>query len=228
MYRAVSIAAIVALGACSHSFGERAHEQFHRSIDAGTAPLVRVDNVAGSVTIEARPGGAVDVVATKYARDEQQLRSVTIDVRQSDGTVAIATTYHAALTRAGVRYRIGVPAGASLRISNVAGAVDIAGVGGDIRVETQAGEIAVDAGTVSGKRTIGLHATTGAVTLSIAPGSDASVEAQSTIGDFATDISGITSSRENLVGVRGGGRIGNGSAQIRLTTTTGAIALRER
>ncbi len=227
MYRAVSIAAIVALGACSHSFGERAHEQFHQSVDAGAAPLVRVDNVAGSVTIEARPG-AVDVAATKYARDEQQLRLVTIDVHQSGGTVAIATTYHAALNRAGVRYRIGVPAGASLRISNVAGAVDIAGVDGDIRVETQAGEIAVDAGTVRGKRTIDLHATTGAVTLSVARGSDASVEAQSTIGDFATDISGITSSRENLIGVRGSGRIGNGSAQIRLTTTTGAIALRER
>ena len=227
MYRAVYIAAIVALGACSHSFGERAHEQFHQSVDAGAAPLVRVDNAAGSITIEARPG-AVDVAATKYARDEQQLHLVTIDVHQSDGTVAIATTYHAALTRAGVRYRIGVPAGASLRISNVAGAVDIAGVDGGIRVETQAGEIAVDAGTVRAKRTIDLHATTGAVTLSIARGSDASVGAQSIIGDFATDISGITSSRENLIGVRGVGRIGNGSAQIRLTTTTGAIALRER
>ena len=87
--------------------------------------------------------------------------------------------------------------------------------------------IAANVGRVGGDRSIDLRATTGAVTLTIAPGSSATVEANSTVGDFASDVPGMTGEREHIVGARGVGTIGSGSARIRLTTTTGAIALRE-
>jgi hypothetical protein len=216
------------LQACTAAFGERARESVHRTIAAGSAPIVRVDNVAGAVRIDGWNKPIVDVQATKYGSDEGELRSIAIDVSRQADEIAIVTRYGGGVHRGGVRYRISVPSGASLRISNVAGAVDLAGVAGDIDVETQAGEITADAGIVRGSRSIDLRATTGAITLTIAPGSSARVEAQSTVGDFSSNVPGVTQERRNIVGAGGGGTIGSGSARIRLTTTTGAIALRQR
>ncbi|MBV8067238.1 MAG: DUF4097 family beta strand repeat protein [Candidatus Eremiobacteraeota bacterium] len=216
------------LGACSGSFGERVHENVHRTIAAGSAPVVRVENVAGTVRVEGLSRATVDVQATKYGYDAAQLRSVGIDVSPEDGGVSIVTRYGNDSHGGGVRYRIEVPIDASLRIGNIAGAVELAGVRGNIEIETQAGEITADAGVVSGTRSIDLRATTGAVNLTIARGSSARVEAYSTVGDFNTDVPGLAQQREHIVGARGGGTIGSGSAHIRLSTTTGAIALKQR
>jgi len=217
-----------ALQACSGGLGERVRENVHRTVAAGGAPIVRVDNVAGAVRIDGWNKPFVDVQATKYGYDEAELRSIAIDVGRQGDEVTVVTRYTGGVHGGGVRYRIAVPAGASMRISNIAGAVDSSGVRGDLDVETQAGKITADAGIVSASRSIDLRATTGAITLTIAPGSSARVEAESTVGDFSSDIPGVSQERRNIVGSRGGGVIGSGSAQIRLSTTTGAIVLRQR
>lgn len=216
------------LQACSGAFGERARESVHQSIAAGNAPTVRVDNVAGAVRIDGWSKPFVDVQATKYGSDDRELRSIAIDVGRQGDEIAIATRYSGGVHGGGVRYRIAVPADASLRVSNVAGAVDFAGVRGNLDAETQAGEITADAGNVDGNRSIDLRATTGAIRLTISRGGSARVEAESTVGDFSSDVPGISQERRNIVGSRGGGTIGSGSARITLTTTTGAIALRQK
>jgi DUF4097 and DUF4098 domain-containing protein YvlB len=213
---------------CTGDFGDRVREEFHQSIAAGGSPAVRVENVAGTVRIDGSSRSDIDVTATKYGHDADELRNVSIAVRREGSGVVIATNYTGGGHAGGVRYRILLPADASVDVGNVAGAVDIAGVRANVNVETQAGAIGVDAGTVAGSRTVNLRATTGAITLRIAPNSSARVDASSTVGAFDSDIPGITHQRENLVGARGGGTIGSGSALIRLSTTTGAIALRER
>jgi hypothetical protein len=216
------------LQACSGAFGERARENVHQSIAAGSAPAVRIDNVAGTVRIDGWSKPIVDVQATKYGSNESELRSIAIDVARQGDEIAIATRYSGGVHGGGVRYRISVPSGASLHITNVAGAVDFEGVRGNLDVETQAGEITADAGNVAGNRSIDLRATTGAIKLTIAPGSSAKVTAESTVGDFSSDIPGVSQERRNIVGSRGEGTIGSGSARISLSTTTGAIALREK
>jgi hypothetical protein len=228
MTRVFPAAALLALGACNGSFDQRVHEDVHQTIAAAPAAPIHVENVAGSVRVVGWSKAAVDIQATKYGYDEQALRAVTIGVRKEGDAIFIQTSYGGGTHSGGVRYRLSVPTGASLDISNIAGAVDINGVSGDVRVETQAGEITADAGRVAGNRSIDLQATTGAIKLSIAPGSSATVDGSSTVGAFASDIPGISTSRENIVGMRASGRIGSGSAHIAITTTTGAIALRER
>ncbi len=225
MIRFVGPVAIVALAACSGAFGERAREDFHQAIGTGAGATVHVDNVAGSVKVDAWTKSIVDVRATKYGNDAAQLRSVKIDVRNAGKDVFIKTNYEG-LRHGEVRYRLVVPAGASLDISNVAGAVDLAGVTGDVTVETQAGAITADVGRVAGNRAIDLRATTGAVDLSIAPNSDATIAASSTVGDVSSRIPGVPASRENLIGARANGAIGSGSGRVRVGTTTGAITLR--
>ncbi len=215
------------LSACTSSFGN-VNETVHRTVSAGASPAVRVENVAGIVQVDAWHRSDVDVVATKYGRDAQALRDVTIDVHSDSSGVSIVTNYGGGTRNGGVRYRVHVPGDASLRIGNVAGAVKIGGVRGNISVETQAGEIAADLGKVAGDRSIDLHATTGAISLWISPESSAAIEASSTVGAFASNLPGMTQTRENLVGVRASGTIGSGSARIRLATTTGAVAINQR
>jgi hypothetical protein len=218
----------LAVPACNGAFGERMHETVHRTIAAGGTAVVRVDNIAGSVRVDGWNKPLIDVQATKYGHDVDELRSIAIDAARQGDEIAIATRYGGGVHGGGVRYRISAPSAASLRISNVAGAVDVAGMEGDLDVETQAGKISADAGIVRANRSIDLRATTGAITLTIAPGSSARVAAQSTVGAFSSAIPGITHERQNIVGSGGGGTIGSGSARIRLATTTGAIALREK
>jgi len=228
--RAFSIAIVLPLmlQACSGAFGERVHESVHRTVVSGDAPAVRVDNVAGAIRIDGWNRPLVDVQATKYGYDERELSGISIDAGREGDEIIVATRYGGGVHGGGVRYRIAVPYGASLHVGNVAGTVDVAGVRGDVAVETQAGQITADAGVVRGNRSVDLRATTGAIALTIAPGSSARVEAESTVGDFSSDVPGITQGRRNVVGSRGGGTIGSGSATIRLATTTGAIALREK
>jgi DUF4097 and DUF4098 domain-containing protein YvlB len=227
--RAILLLAAVVQTACTAEFGDRVREQFHQAVPTSGTPAVHVDNIAGSVRISAWAKPSVDVQATKYGSDADQLRGITIDVRGEGNGVFVTTRYSGAERRGGgVRYTISVPTGASLRITSVAGLVDVSGVSGDVTVQAQAGAITANVGKVEGERSIDLSATAGAIALSIAPGSNASVDARSIVGAFASEIPGLEQSRENLVGARASGKIGSGTARIRLSTTTGAIALRER
>src|SRR5262249_36838889 len=126
----------------------------------------------------------------------------------------------------GVRYVISVPADASLDVNNSTGAIRIDAVGGDVTAVTQTGEVSAGVGRVAAQRSVDLTATTGSVRLTIGAGSDARVEAKTTIGDVSSDFDSIVSERRNVVGASASGKLGNGSASIRLTTTTGAISLR--
>ncbi|HEX3670897.1 MAG TPA: DUF4097 family beta strand repeat-containing protein [Candidatus Cybelea sp.] len=225
---ATAFAIISALSGCTAASGERIREQVHQSIAADASSAVEIDNIAGSVQVEGWPRPLVDVQATKYGYDAEELRGVAIEVRREGAGISIATRYASGVHGGGVRYVVSVPEGASLRVSNDAGTVDVDNVSGNLVVETQAGKITADAGRVGANRSISLRATTGAISLTIAPGSDATVDAASTVGNFSSDIPGVTKTRENIVGARGGGTIGNGSGRIHLETTTGAIALRQR
>jgi hypothetical protein len=217
--------ALVALAACSGASGERASEEFHQSIAANSRATVHVDNVAGSVNVDSWSKPSVDVRATKFGRTPAELRSVMIDVRRDGNDVYVKTSFEG-LNHGGVRYRITVPANASVQISNIAGGVAVAGVSGDVTVATQAGAITANAGRVGEDRSIDLHATTGEVHLTVAPDSSARVDASSTVGAITSRIPGVAASRENLVGARASGLIGAGSGRIRVSTTTGAITLR--
>ncbi len=222
------LAAMLSLSACAGATEGRVHEQVHQTIPASPAAIVHVDNIAGEIRVRGWQKPSVDVTATKYGYDADELRAIAIGAHVEGNEVFIVTTYSSGMTRGGVRYDISVPAGASVRIGNVAGVVAVSGVTGDVEVDTQTGTIDADVGKVADARSIDLHATTGAITLSIAPGSSASVDAGSTVGAFSSDVPGVTERRENLVGAKASGRIGSGSATIRLRTTTGAISLRER
>lgn len=219
-------AALVALAACS--LGPEIHETLHQSIPATGTPTVHVSNVAGTMKISAwsRPG--IDLLARKSAHSPAGLRNIHIDVRTQGHDVFITTHYAGADRSGGVSYTIAVPADAALDLRNVAGTITVRGVRGNVTAATQAGTIGANLGKVAQNRAVDLSATTGTVDLTIARDSDATVTAHSTVGAISSDFASVSENRSNLVGSDASGKIGSGSATIRLTTTTGAITLKAR
>jgi hypothetical protein len=205
--------------------GTQVRERFHQAVPAPAAPLVRIDNSVGEVRVKGWQRHTVDIEAIKSASSEEALNNIEIAVQSQGNTITIATKYHG-FGNGGVRYVISVPQAASLDVNNSTGTVRIDGVSGNVAAVTQTGEVNADLGRVAGQRSVDLTATTGSVRLTVGADSDARVEAKTSIGDVSSDFDSIVSERRNVVGASASGRIGNGSASIRLTTTTGAISLR--
>ncbi|HZZ00054.1 MAG TPA: DUF4097 family beta strand repeat-containing protein [Candidatus Baltobacteraceae bacterium] len=222
MTRLLAVASLFALCACT---GSQVREQVHKSVSTGAAPAVRIDNAVGEIRVTGSQKHTIDVEAVKTGMSVEAVRNIDIDVQAIGNAVTIATKYHG-FGNGGVSYTISVPAGASLDVTNATGEIRIEGIDGDVKAVTQTGSVQANVGRVSARRSIDLTATTGSIKLQIGPQSDARVEARSNIGDVSSDFSSIQSSRQNVVGASASGSIGSGTATIRLTTTTGSIALR--
>lgn len=223
MIRFLTLAVLsTALLACS---GAQFRETVHKSVATGAAPVVHVDNSVGSIQITGWQKQTIDIEAVKTGMSVDAVRNIDIDVQSQGNTVTIATKYRS-FGNGGVRYTISVPAGASLDVKNATGTIRIENVDGDVTAATQTGEVNATLGRVAQRRAIDLTATTGSVRLDIDPHSDARVEAATTVGSVSSDFPSVASTRQNVVGASASGTIGHGSASIRLTTTTGSIALR--
>jgi len=223
--RSLALATIwIALSGCS---GTQVREHVHKSISVGSAPSVRIDNAVGQIRVTGWQQNTIDIEAVKDGMSLDAVRNIDIDVQTNGNDVTIATKYHG-FGNGGVAYTISVPAGSSLDIANSTGEIRIEGVDGDVKATAQTGSVVVNAGRVSAKRSIDLTATTGSIKLAIDSHSDARVDARASLGDVKSDFPSVESSRQNVVGASASGTIGRGSASIRLTTTTGSIALLQR
>ena len=225
--------ALVGLSGCIGHLGNstRVREPFQQSVAVEGTPTIDLNNVAGKVRISGWSKPIVDVSGEKSGPDQDALRNINVEVRKDGSTVYVSTHYGDAshgihFSSGGVNYTIHAPVGSNLKITNVAGSVNVDDVGGSVSVDTQAGTIDASLPRLDGKHAVTLNATTGSITLHIPKDSNAVVQAKSTVGSFTSDF-GINSSREN-VGAVANGTIGTGGAPVKLTTTTGSIALNTR
>lgn len=186
---------------------------------------LRIENTVGAVRVIAWNKPEVAVTAVKSANSTEALKNIRIDVQHSGSMVSVTTRYAQPSDEGGVEYSISAPAGSSLNVNNTTGAVNLAGFSGNVDVQTETGEVKATLSRVAGNRSIKLHVTTGAITLTVPRDTSATVHARSTVGNFSSDFS-IASTRANVVGATADGKIGSGSGRIDLSTTTGAIALR--
>jgi DUF4097 and DUF4098 domain-containing protein YvlB len=225
MIRSLALASLwVLLCGCS---GTQVREHVHKSVSTGAAPSVRIDNAVGAIRVTGWQKKTIDIEAVKDGMSMDAVHNIDIDVQTNGNDVTIATKYHAFGT-GGVSYTISVPAGASLDITNSTGEIRVSNIDGDVRAKAQTGSVDANVGRVSGNRSIDLTARTGSIKLAIDAHSDARVEARASLGDVSSDFPSVESSRQNVVGASASGRIGAGSASIRLTTTTGSIAVLQR
>lgn len=229
MRQLAALLGLLTLCGCMGGFSEnRAHERFDQTLPAAGVTELHLQSVAGTVSIRAWEKPQIRIEAVKSAPDAGALKALHVTVRQSGSTVEVGTQYDAGfgISRGGVEYTIMVPAAVNLQVENTAGTVEIAGMTGNVSADAKAGTIEATMGKAGGDQNINLATTTGTVTLRIPKHSDATVTARSMVGTVESDFPSVTRTRNNLIGSGGSGKIGNGSAAIKLTTTTGTIDLR--
>jgi DUF4097 and DUF4098 domain-containing protein YvlB len=122
--------------------GERTSQTFK----VGETGSLRVDNLAGDITVTGTTGGDIQVETVKYARGatdseaRQRFRDVDVSYQKVGGRVEIETS-HRPNARAWVAYTIAVPAGTAVDLKSVSGDVRVSNVRGEVRAESVSGDI---------------------------------------------------------------------------------------
>lgn len=218
----IAVCALLLVTACSSY--EDAHTAFHASVNTGPAPTVTISNVVGEISVQPSDANAVNIAATKYASKESDLANIDVSARLTKGGVLVQTRYLSDKT-GGVRYDVIVPRGASIDVTNTTGTIKVGAVSSNVVVHTATGTIDANLGRIAANRSIDLKSDTGTIVLHMASDSSANVSASSALGSVSSDFESIATARNNIVGSRAGGRVGGGTATVRLQVGTGTIAI---
>lgn len=218
------------LPACSESYGgDRVHEHSRQNIPAANVLSIRVANVSGHVVITAAKTNAISVDAMKNANDLDAISRTHIDVSRDVDQVRIETRYDeqgglfSHRNGASVDYDIRVPANVDVGVDNVSGPIRFAGMTGNVRANDVSGSVQAMVGRVSGTRSIQLNDVSGGIDAVIAKDSDARLEARTVSGAIHAFFP--ASVRKGFVGEVLDGRLGRGTAFVRLSAVSGGITI---
>jgi hypothetical protein len=238
---ACSLAASLVLTSCIHGdFGMR----FRATVDE-TRPLpahgeLSLENTNGTVRLTTWDEPRVRIEAVKHAGSERALEELKVEIVGEGDRVSVRTRYPRGRWMGGagkVDYRVSVPRGARVRVSNVNGRVEVDGVGGAVKASTVNGSVdvteaggEVEASAVNGSVEVAvarvdpsgrseLSTTNGSVRLTLPREASADVEAHTVNGSVGCDfeLADERKSRRKLEG-----RIGSGGARFELGTVNGS------
>lgn len=145
-----SLAALVSLGGLfavrslnldSVDLGALSRERLEQSFEVGDAPVLDIQNFAGSVTVRPGDSGAVHVVAAKRAGTQRSLDRIKITVSEQGGGLSIRSRVSPPVSNASVELEITTPADTRLNVDTGAGAVEVRGITGPISVDSGAGQV---------------------------------------------------------------------------------------
>lgn len=249
-----TLCALLALAVGAHASDHRGvlTEEFHQTYPITSDGRVELDNINGPVHISSWDRNEVKVDAVKYADTKERLDEAKIEVQAGKESVSIRTRYpdHDHTWNRGshdnpasVEYTLTVPRTARLdEINLVNGALDVAGVSGEVRASCvngrlEAHELAgrAELSTVNGRltaefrqlggQTVELNSVNGAVDLTIPSDSNAEVEASTVSGGIDNDF-GLPVNHHRFVGHDLKGEIGNGGTHIKLSDVNGRVEIR--
>jgi len=238
---ACSLAASLVLTSCiGGDFGM----SFRASVDE-TRPLpangeFSLENVNGTVELATWDEPKVRIEAVKHAASERALEELKVEIVGEGDRLSVRTRYPRPRSMGGagkVDYRVSVPRGARVRVSNVNGRVQVNGVGGAVKASTVNGSVdvtgaggGVEASAVNGSVEVAmarvdpagrsqLSTTNGSVRLTLPREASADVLAHTVNGSVGCDfeLAGASKSRRKLEG-----RIGSGGARFELGTVNGS------
>ena len=182
----------------------------------------------------------VRIEAVKHAASERALEELKVEIVGEGDRLSVRTRYPRARWMGGagkVDYRVSVPRGARVRVSNVNGRVEVDGVGGAVKASTVNGSVdvtgaggGVEASAVNGSVEVAvarvdpagrsqLSTTNGSVRLTLPRDASADVEAHTVNGSVGCDFD-LADARKSRRKVEG--RIGSGGARFELGTVNGS------
>ncbi|MBI5425193.1 MAG: DUF4097 family beta strand repeat protein [Opitutae bacterium] len=240
--------ALVALSlATAASLSATVTEKFNQTHPLAADGTVALSNVNGTVEIVGWDKNEVSIEAEKIASNEAGMKRIEIDVDATPDRVTIKTKlekkwFSFGFNRAEVRYKLHVPASATLRkidvvnadvhVRGVKGYVDLDTVNGSIdaeglarggRFDTVNGSIRASFVEVGAKDRIVLDTVNGSATVTLPANAAFSLKADSVNGSISCDYPitiGKAGSRHLKGDVNGGG------AEVVLDSVNGGLAVR--
>ncbi|HEX9931989.1 MAG TPA: hypothetical protein VGB08_04030 [Allosphingosinicella sp.] len=225
--------------------GTHVREEINRSHRLVAGAEVRVSGVAGGVTIETIDGDTAELRIVRSARTQAELDCYRTAVETSESRISIENVQSS--DRAGCRningyqeVRLRLPRRTDVRLSSIAGNVEIGALGGFVRLDSIAGTVSL-AGTAGaeltsiagglsvtdarpGARGIRIESIVGPVDLSFARNADADVHVSSVNGRVES-----VSPRLRTTGEDGDFhlKIGAGGPAVTISSVMGPVRLRE-
>jgi len=223
-------------------------ETFSQTYPLRSGGVFSLDNVNGSVTIEAWDRQEVSVDATITAKTQAGLDRVEVRVKPTADLVAVESHYENSRgfnnDGAEVDYTIKVPKNAelrdvelvngSLRISGLPGKVEAstvngkivaAGLSGDVDLESVNGKVEASFDQLGGRQRISIEAVNGSIELTVPKNADFDVSASTVHGGISNDF-GLEVDDGEYVGHDLKGKVGAGGARVELENVNGAIKIR--
>src|SRR6266508_1997128 len=218
-----------------------AAQDFRKSYEIGQGGSISVRNVSGDVTVTGYEGETVLVLGFKEGRDRDR---VWVEDNSAGNNVDVRARYPDNCDcNASIRFEVKVPR-ANYKfdpISSTSGDVEVTGVSGDLLAKSTSGNVGKINGTVSGKSTSGnveveimqlsgagdmeFASTSGNVRVKLPANLDADVRMSTTSGGLKTDFPLTIEEPERGSGRRAAGRVGGGSRNLRLSSTSGSVSL---
>jgi Putative adhesin len=225
-------------------------EPFKQTYPLAADGVIQLENVNGDIEIVAWDKPEVSLDAEKKAKDDDELKRISIVIDASPARLSIKTKYEKKKSFLGnnsggtVRYKLMVPAGVQLRkiesvnsdikISGVRGSVDLETVNGRIEADGLAADAKLDSVngnldatfvSLAGVQAVKLDSVNGRVKVTLPKGASAKIKTSSVNGSAQIDqaIKLSNSSHHNLAG-----EIGTGGPTIVLDTVNGGMAVREK
>jgi DUF4097 and DUF4098 domain-containing protein YvlB len=205
--------------------GGRVTEDFSHNYTLKPGGRVSVENSNGSVEITGWDRDSVDIVGTKYASNDELLRSLKIDIQHDANSVTIRTIRPTGSFRGnmGAKYVIRVPRRAVLeRIVSSNGHVETRDVEGSARIRTSNGAVR----TTNTMGPLEIETSNGSIDVN---GHKGAITGNTSNGRISVDLDNPERDRPIRLGSSNGGitlkmRELNGNS-IRLTTSNATITL---
>jgi DUF4097 and DUF4098 domain-containing protein YvlB len=209
-----------------------------------------LDNINGSVAIDTWDRSEIRVIAVKKAKSQEDLDAIDVQIQASDDHVGVKTKYNrnegsffSRWTNSGdVTYTVTVPAEASLRlvktvngsvkvdgvggeveVSTVNGSIDTTGLRNDARIETVNGSVKARFTSVSADQSIHIGSVNGRTEIILPEDASCGIKARTVNGRIRTDFGLAVDKPKFGPGNRLNGQLGNGSANVDLSTVNGGI-----
>ncbi|HEX9187431.1 MAG TPA: DUF4097 family beta strand repeat-containing protein [Vicinamibacteria bacterium] len=202
---------------------------------------LRLENTNGSIRLAAWDEPRVKIEAVKHAGTERALDELKVEITGEGDRLTVRTRHPRPRWMGGsqrVDYRVSVPRGARVEVTNVNGRVEVDGVAGPVKAVTVNGSVdvagaasGVDASAVNGSVEVQLarvdpagrselSTTNGSVRLTLPRDASADVEARTVNGSVGCDFD-LADSRKSRRKLEG--RIGAGGARFDLGTVNGSV-----
>jgi DUF4097 and DUF4098 domain-containing protein YvlB len=229
-------------------------EEFHQTYQLSAAGRVSLSNINGSVRISAWDRNEVKLDAVKRAGTQERLREAQIKVDSDPSSIAIETEYpdyrwsdrdgERHENPASVEYTLTVPRSARIEeVSLINGDLDINGLAGPVHASSINGKLAArgltgtaNLSVINGRLeatldrlnesgTVSLSAVNGPLVVTLPSDSNATLHANTVHGPISNDFN-LPVRVGEYVGRDLEGRLGAGSARVRLSNVNGSIQIK--